>query len=410
MSGIEGERVAKALARAGVASRREVERYIEAGRVRLNGHVLTTPAVKVAPGDILTVDGQVVADAEPTRMWRYHKPVDLVTTHKDPQGRPTVFEALPPELPRVISVGRLDINSEGLLLLTNDGALARALELPSSGWNRTYRARAYGDTTQDKLDRLLKGVTVEGVKYGPITAKLDKVREGKRHTNVWITVTIAEGKNREVRRVLESLGLKVNRLIRLSYGPFQLGTLAAGAAEEIGPRVIREQLSAYIDPENLPPGAGGPPVALLAPTPGGEDHRDLRREGPRPAPMPRRSVTDSIPSHASSELVPEKVGPLKKKPGWAKAKPKKNPHKAVPVKAGRPEASKASVKHYRAAPPKGATLIERKPGLVKAGADRPAAAKVGAKTATGKPAAARPAGKPSFRPKGPGKPSGAPRR
>ena len=200
MSGIEGERVAKALARAGVASRREVERYIEAGRVRLNGHVLTTPAVKVAPGDILTVDGQVVADAEPTRMWRYHKPVDLVTTHKDPQGRPTVFEALPPGLPRVISVGRLDINSEGLLLLTNDGALARALELPSSGWNRTYRARAYGDTTQEKLDRLLKGVTVEGVKYGPITAKLDKVREGKRHTNVWITVTIAEGKNRPGRK------------------------------------------------------------------------------------------------------------------------------------------------------------------------------------------------------------------
>jgi 23S rRNA pseudouridine2605 synthase len=421
MSGIEGERVAKALARAGVASRREVERYIEAGRVRLNGHVLTTPAVKVAPGDILTVDGQVVADAEPTRMWRYHKPVDLVTTHKDPQGRPTVFEALPPDLPRVISVGRLDINSEGLLLLTNDGALARALELPSSGWNRTYRARAYGDTTQDKLDRLLKGVTVEGVKYGPITAKLDKVREGKRHTNVWITVTIAEGKNREVRRVLESLGLKVNRLIRLSYGPFQLGTLAVGAAEEIGPRVIREQLSAYIDPENLPPGAGGPPVALLAPTPGGEDHRDLRREGPRPAPVPRRAVTDSIPSHASSELVPEKVGPLKKKPGWAKAKPKKNPHKAVPVKAGRPEAVKATVKHYRAGPTKGATLIDRKPSLAKAGTERPSVGKPGpsgqgsstsnsGKPSYGKPVAARPSGKPAFRPKGPGKPSGAPRR
>lgn len=415
MSGIEGERVAKALARAGVASRREVERYIEAGRVRLNGHVLTTPAVKVAPGDILTVDGQVVADAEPTRMWRYHKPVDLVTTHKDPQGRPTVFEALPPGLPRVISVGRLDINSEGLLLLTNDGALARALELPSSGWNRTYRARAYGDTTQEKLDRLLKGVTVEGVKYGPITAKLDKVREGKRHTNVWITVTLAEGKNREVRRVLESLGLKVNRLIRLSYGPFQLGTLPVGAAEEIGPRVIREQLSAYIDPENLPLGAGGPPVALLAPTPGGEDHRDLRREGPRPVPVPRRSVTDSIPSHASSELVPEKVGPLKKKPGWAKAKPKKNPHKVVAVKAGRPEASKASAKHYRAAPPKGATLIERKPGQVKAGSERQPFAKSGpaglgsGKPSPSKPVAARPGTKLGFRPKGPGKSPKAPR-
>ena len=232
------------------------------------------------------------------------------------------------------------------------------------------------------------------------------------------------------------MGLKVNRLIRLSYGPFQLGTLAAGAAEEIGPRVIREQLSAYIDPENLPLGAGGPPVALLAPTPGGEDHRDLRREGPRPAPMPRRSVTDSIPSHASSELVPEKVGPLKKKPGWAKAKPKKNPHKAAPVKAGRPEASKAPTKHYRAGPAKGATLIERKPGLAKTGTERPSVARPGPggqgpspsnsgkpsyskpssgqpssdRPNSGKPVAARPGGKPAFRPKGPGKPSGPPRR
>lgn len=404
MSGIEGERVAKALARAGVASRREVERLIEAGRVRLNGMVLTTPAVKVAPDDILTVDGQVVAEAEPTRMWRYHKPVDLVTTHKDPQGRPTVFDALPKDMPRVISVGRLDINSEGLLLLTNDGALARSLELPSSGWSRTYRARAYGDTTQEKLDRLLNGVTVEGVKYGPVTARLDKMREGARHTNVWITVTLAEGKNREVRRVLESLGLKVNRLIRLSYGPFQLGTLPAGMAEEIGPRVIREQLSAHISPENLPLGAGGPPVAILAPTPGGDDYRNVAKEGPRPVPQGRRPTADSIPSairSASSELVPEKVGPLKKKPGWARAKPKKNPHKVVTTKGssaksspraeGRSEASKAGVKHYRAAPPKGATLIDRKPGVPKPGAARPAGPKAAmGKAAMGKSSSARP--------------------
>ena len=250
----DGERVAKALARAGVASRREVERLIEAGRVSLNGQVLTTPAVKVAPGDILTVDGEVVSEPEPTRVWRYHKPVGLLTSHSDPQGRPTVFENLPDGLPRVISVGRLDLNSEGLLILTNDGALARALELPANAWVRRYRARARGHATQAKLDRLKDGVTIEGVHYGPIEATLDKAKEGAAGANLWITVTLTEGKNREVRKVLESLGLTVNRLIRLSYGPFQLGPLPVGAVEEVGPRVIREQLAAYVPAENLPTG------------------------------------------------------------------------------------------------------------------------------------------------------------
>lgn len=249
-----GERVAKALARAGVASRREVERLIAAGRVALNGQVLTTPAVKVEPGDLLTVDGAVVGEREPARLFRYHKPVGLVTTHKDPQGRPTVFEKLPDGLPRLISVGRLDLNSEGLLLLTNDGGLARALELPATGLVRRYRARARGRINQAGLDRLRHGMTVEGVHYGPIEATLDKTKEGAQGANVWITLTLAEGKNREVRRVLEALGLKVNRLIRLSYGPFALGTLGAGEVEEVGPRVIREQLSGFIAPENLPKG------------------------------------------------------------------------------------------------------------------------------------------------------------
>jgi 23S rRNA pseudouridine2605 synthase len=247
-----GERVAKALARAGVASRRDVERYIAEGRVSLNGQVLDSPAVKVGAGDVLMVDGKVVDDAEPTRLWRYHKPVGLVTTHKDPHERPTVFSYLPAGMPRVISVGRLDLNSEGLLLLTNDGGLARSLELPSSGWVRRYRARARGRITQEKLDRLQNGITIEGVNYGPIDAKLDKAKEGPQGANLWITVGLTEGKNREVRRVLEHLGLTVNRLIRLAYGPFSLGPLASGEVEEVGPRVIRELLAGHIAPEAMP--------------------------------------------------------------------------------------------------------------------------------------------------------------
>ena len=382
--GVVGERVAKALARAGVASRREVERLIEAGRVRVNGQVLTTPAVKVAPDDILTVDGAVVGEAEPTRMWRYHKPVGLVTTHKDPQGRPTVFEALPKELPRVISVGRLDLNSEGLLLLTNDGALARALELPSSGWSRTYRVRAYGETSQSRLDRLLTGLTLEGVKYGPIVAKLDKVKEGKRHTNVWITVTLSEGKNREVRKVLDSIGLQVNRLIRLAYGPFQLGTLPVGAAEEIGPRVIREQLGAYIAEANLPIGSG---VAVVSPMPAQPDRRNVKLEGPRPEPVPRRPASEEGAEAAGR--IADRTGPIKKKAGWAKAKPKVSPHKPkVPQKAGADGTKRAPVKHYRAGPSKGATLIDRKPLSGKASSAMPGPSKTG--VAKPKSGAARP--------------------
>jgi len=317
------ERVAKALARAGVASRRDVERLIEAGRVALNGQVLSNPAVKVGPGDILTVDGQVVEAAEATRLWRYHKPTGLVTTHKDPRDRPTVFQHLPAELPRVISVGRLDLNSEGLLLLTNDGELARALELPSSGWVRVYRARAFGHVTQAKLDALAKGVVVEGVAYGPIEARLDKakapvggVKGEKAAANVWITVSLSEGKNREVRRVLEHLGLKVNRLIRLAYGPFALGTLPAGAVEEVGPRVIREQLSGLIAPANLPKGDRRPAPIALGPA----------RRSPTP-PKPA-----SKPQTARAE--PEKKA---YKPGWAKPKPRPKVTPKPPKPRGKPK-------------------------------------------------------------------------
>lgn len=221
-----------------MCSRRDAERLIAEGRVKLNGKVLDTPAVKVTAKDKVLVDGRPIGAAEPTRLWRYHKPSGLVTTHRDPAGRPTVFERLPDDLPRVISVGRLDLTSEGLLLLTNDGALARKLELPSSGWLRRYRARAFGRVSQEELDQLKSGVTVDGMRYGPIEAKLE--RGGA--SNAWITLSLSEGKNREVRRVLDALGLKVNRLIRVAYGPFQLGTLAPGAVEEIPRKVLKEQL------------------------------------------------------------------------------------------------------------------------------------------------------------------------
>ena len=233
-----GERIAKWLARAGVASRREVERMIAEGRVRLNNAPVTQPATFVTPGDIVQVDGKPIDTPERTRLWRYHKPAGLVTTHRDPEGRPTVFEHLPEHLPRVVSVGRLDLNSEGLLLLTNDGALARRLELPANAWVRRYRVRIFGSVEPKVLAGLAKGVTVEGVRYGPIEASVD-ARKGD---NSWLTVALQEGRNREVRRVMAHLGYQVSRLIRVSYGPFQLGQLEREAVEEVPGKVLREQL------------------------------------------------------------------------------------------------------------------------------------------------------------------------
>ncbi|MDQ0301993.1 23S rRNA pseudouridine2605 synthase [Ancylobacter polymorphus] len=234
----EAERVAKVVARAGLGSRREIEEWILAGRVAVNGEVLESPARTVTAEDEITVDGVKLPDRERTRLFLYHKPKGVVTTNYDPEGRPTLFEILPPGLPRLVSVGRLDLNTEGLILLTNDGGLSRVLELPETGWLRRYRVRAKGDITQDKLDALIAGVTVDGVQYGPIEAVLDRVQGA----NVWLTLALREGKNREVRNVLGSLGLDVNRLIRLSYGPFQLGELAQGEAEEVRTRVLADQL------------------------------------------------------------------------------------------------------------------------------------------------------------------------
>ncbi len=235
----KGERVAKLLARAGLCSRRDAERWIAEGRVSLRGTVLKSPAINVVDPSELTVNGKPLPGAERSRLFRYHKPVGLVTTHRDEKGRPTVFDSLPKALPRVISVGRLDLNSEGLLLLTNDGELARKMELPANGWLRRYKVRVHGHIDPAQLESLANGVTIEGISYGPIEAVLER----QQGANAWIVVSLREGKNREIRRVMQHLQLPVSRLIRLAYGPFQLGSLKGGDIEEVPPRVLRDQLS-----------------------------------------------------------------------------------------------------------------------------------------------------------------------
>ncbi len=234
----DGDRIAKVLARAGVCSRRDAEKLISEGRVIVDGKKLDTPAFKVKAGARISVDGKPVKAAERTRLWRYHKPKGLMTTHRDEKDRETVFEKLPASMPRVISVGRLDYNSEGLLLLTNDGELARRLELPANGWLRRYRVRVFGKLMQNDLDRLQKGVVIEGVNYGPVEATMERQQGG----NAWATIALKEGKNREVRKLMEHVGVKVNRLIRVSFGPFHLGLLKEGQVDEVLAKVMREQL------------------------------------------------------------------------------------------------------------------------------------------------------------------------
>ena len=285
----EGDRIAKVIARAGICSRREAEKLIEEGRVTVNGKVLKSPALNVTGRETIIVDGKVLPAREPARLWRYHKPAGLVTTAKDPEGRTTVFEKLPEDIPRVVSVGRLDINTEGLLLLTNDGELARLLELPSTGWTRRYRVRAWGRITQADLDKLKNGITVEGVRYGPIEAVIDKVQG----SNVWLTLGLKEGKNREVKRVLAELGLSVNRLIRLSFGPFQIGDLEPGDIKQVPNRVLMDQLGAHA--EQFAPAEAPPSRGPAADRPGGKwagGKAVPKKAGDKPSAKPDRAKPD----------------------------------------------------------------------------------------------------------------------
>lgn len=348
------DRIAKVIARAGLCSRREAESWIAAGRVKLNGRLLDTPAVTVKPGDKVEVDDQPLPERDRTRLWLFHKPRGTVTTTHDPEGRPTVFSILPDDLPRVMTVGRLDINTEGLLLLTNDGGLARVLELPATGWLRRYRVRAHGEVDQARLDALKDGIAIDGILYGAIEATLDR-RQGD---NVWLTVGLREGKNREVKTILAHLGLDVNRLIRVSFGPFQLGELKDGTVEEVPRRVLRAQLGDRLTGE-----AGAdfeqreddrmPIQTVLA---RGDKPRPTPNTGDRPPVRPRNVSAAANRKRHEADLDAAGGRPPRKgtgKDAGAKAATGKTPIRVA--KAEKP-AGKAPVRIAKAEKPPRATL------------------------------------------------------
>lgn len=317
----EGERIAKVLSRAGIASRREAERLIEIGEVAVNGKVITSPALNVTDKDKITVGGKPVAPPEPARLWLYYKPDGLVTSEADEKGRATVFDNLPPEMPRVMSVGRLDLNSEGLLLLTNDGELKRRLELPSTGWLRKYRVRINGNPTDPDLEPLRKGITVDGERFQPMQVVLDRIQGA----NAWLTIGLREGKNREIRRALSALDFYVNRLIRVSYGPFRLGELQPGEVEEVKPRVLRDQLG--LDPmaeEEAPKKPARAPGAKPGPRVSHGPSREPREPAPRPhgeGATPRRRDADPA-KPAPTKPFAAKSGPSKSGPAKSGERPR----------------------------------------------------------------------------------------
>jgi 23S rRNA pseudouridine2605 synthase len=321
----EGERIAKVLSRAGIASRREAERMIELGQVTVNGKVIASPALNVTPKDRITVAGQLVGEPDAARLWLYYKPEGLVTSAADEKGRETVFDRLPPGMPRVMSVGRLDLNSEGLLLLTNDGELKRRLELPSTGWLRKYRVRLKGNPTDPDLEPLRKGITVEGERFQPMVVTLDRIQGA----NAWLTVGLREGRNREIRRALAAINLTVNRLIRISYGPFRLGDMQPGDVEEVRGKILRDQLG--LSPAGDE--ASGTARAKPRPSrPGGKPERPLAKPRSIAAehPRPERAVSDKT-SAANAARTPRATKPTDAPHPRPKPKPKaESPTRTAP--------------------------------------------------------------------------------
>lgn len=308
----EGDRIAKVLSRAGVASRREAERMIELGLVSVNGKTIDSPALNVTAKDRITVDGKPIAEPEPARLWLYYKPDGLVTSNNDEKGRDTIFDHLPEDLPRVMSVGRLDLNSEGLLLLTNDGGLKRKLELPSTGWLRKYRVRVNGNPTEPDLDPLRRGITVDGEKFQPMIVVLDRIQGA----NAWLTVGLREGKNREIRRAMAAINLTVNRLIRVSYGPFRLGDMTPGDVSEVKGRVLRDQLGQ----RELPEDATAPKPRAKGPRISGAAGKSYAKSGPK----------SDVNSGAKPSEKPRGAKSMASKPSANRPEPSRNGPKASP--------------------------------------------------------------------------------